>query len=175
MTTQSAPSGTTPPVRMRAAAPDGRTPSKGRPAADSPATRSVLPPSEARSAYPSTALEGNAGSDDSAFRSSASTRPTQSASATRSTPSAGMRSRTSAAASSASMSGYVEARKLLVTQGARGVLTPGPQRRQQAADRTQQHDDADRNAPDDGDGRLRAPKGHEKPRAVTRQAAGGGR
>ena len=50
MTMQSAPSGTTPPVRMRAAVPAGSELSKGRPAADSPTTRRVLPASAARTA-----------------------------------------------------------------------------------------------------------------------------
>ena len=50
MTTQSAPSGSTPPVSIRAAVPGSILPANGLPAADSPTTRNGLPASADRTA-----------------------------------------------------------------------------------------------------------------------------
>ena len=94
---------------IRAAVPGSSLPEKGRPAADSPTMRRLLPASAALAANPSTALEGNAGSAEGARMSWARTRPAASPSATRSGGNTCVRSSTSAAASSASTSGYVDA------------------------------------------------------------------
>src|ERR1700752_3840521 len=87
ITTVSLPGGHTPPVKIRAAAPLPTRPAKGRPAATSPISfrrAGTVATSSPRTAYPSMAETSSGGWVRRAARSSASTRPSASASGTHS-------------------------------------------------------------------------------------------
>src|SRR5215204_7664466 len=106
ITTASAPSGITPPVKILVASPSPTRLFAGRPAGASSTTPKTRPASASslRSAYPSTAELSNGGESVVAVRSNASARPRASPSGVFSTGSLGVLSNTSRSASGYSIS-----------------------------------------------------------------------